>query len=72
MGLNMKGLFEMIILVVVASALTPTVASSTAAAQASLSGASATLMGLVPLFYVIAIIVAVIGWAVYETKGMGR
>ena len=67
-------LVGVLIFVVIAMALLPTIIASTDQgvenATASYSSA-ATLLELVPLFYVIAILVAVIGWVVHETRGMG-
>jgi len=73
--LSVGKLVGVLIFVVIAMALLPTIISSTneGVANATDSGydSSATLMALVPLFYVIAILVAVIVWVVHETRGMG-
>lgn len=49
-------IFMTFLLVIIGLALTPTVQTSTTTAVASLSGASATLAGLIPLFWVVIIL----------------
>ena len=66
-------LVGVLIFVVIALALLPTIIASTdqgVTDSANYTSAS-TLLELVPLFYVIAILVAVIVWVVAETRGMG-
>jgi hypothetical protein len=78
--LNKKGemsvakLVGVLIFVVIAMALLPTIISSTNAGVNSSDdyGSAQALIQLVPLFYVIAILVAVIMWVVHETRGTGR
>ncbi len=54
---GMTQLFMTLILIVIALALTPTIADAVAAAiVGNVTGTSATLLGLVPLFWVIAIL----------------
>lgn len=69
-------LVGVLIFVVIAMALLPTIMTSVTegSANATDSGytSAATLIDLVPLFYVIAILVAVIVWVVHETRGMGK
>jgi hypothetical protein len=64
-------LVGVLIFVVIAMALLPTIISSTNAGVNSSDdyGSAQTLLALVPLFYVIAILVAVIMWVVHETRG---
>lgn len=73
--LSVGKLVGVLIFVVIAMALIPTImnATSEGADNATDQGydSAATLIALVPLFYVIAILVAVIVWVVHETKGMG-
>ena len=71
--LSVSKLVGVLIFVVIAMALLPTIIESTDAGVENSSdyGSASTLLGLVPLFYVIAILVAVIVWVVHETKGMG-
>jgi len=71
--LSVGKLVGVLIFVVIAMALLPTIITSTnSGVNSSGDYASAsTLLALVPLFYVIAILVAVIVWVVHETRGMG-
>ena len=73
--LSVGKLVGVLIFVVIAMALLPTImqATSTGTTNATEEGydSAATLLGLIPLFYVIAILVAVIVWVVHETRGMG-
>jgi hypothetical protein len=66
-------LVGVLIFVVIAMALLPTIISATNAGVNSSDdyGSAQTLLSLVPLFYVIAILVAVIMWVVHETGGTG-
>lgn len=73
--LSVGKLVGVLIFVVIAMALLPTImtATSEGSTNATAEGydSAATLIALVPLFYVIAILVAVIVWVVHETRGMG-
>ena len=72
--LSVGKLVGVLIFVVIAMALLPTIIASTdqGVENATTSYSSAaTLLSLVPLFYVIAILVAVIVWVVHETGGIG-
>ena len=53
---KMTNLFMTFLLMIIALALTPTVATSSTTAAASLTGAAATLVGLVPLFWIVIIL----------------
>jgi hypothetical protein len=72
-------LVAVLIFVVIAMALLPTILDSTTSGQTCATdeehegdySSAGDLIGLLPLFYVIAILVAVIVWVVHETKGMG-
>ena len=72
--LSVGKLVGVLIFVVIAMALLPTIIASTDAGvtDAANYSSAATLLELVPLFYVIAILVAVIVWVVHETRGMGK
>jgi hypothetical protein len=67
-AISIRSIVEVIVVLVVGLSLLPIVISTTATAAASLTGASATLVNLIPLFYVIALVLAVIYWAVQEAK----
>lgn len=73
--LSVGKLVGVLIFVVIAMALLPTIMTATSEGSTNATaegyGSAATLIGLVPLFYVIAILVAVIVWVVHETQGMG-
>lgn len=62
---KIKNMMMTLLLIVIGLALTPVVSSSATTAAINLTGASATLIGLVPLFWVI-IILAIGAAAVYE------
>jgi len=67
--ISVKSIVGVIIVIVVALALLPIVVSSTATAALSLTGASKTMVQLVPLFYVIAVVLATVYWAIGKTPG---
>ena len=73
--LSIGKLVAVLIFVVIAMALLPTILEATTSGNENATdsgfGSAATLLNLVPLFYVIAILVAVIVWVVHETKEMG-
>lgn len=68
-SISVKSIIGVIIVIVVALAMLPLVIEATATAAATLSGASKTMVQLIPLFYVIAIVLATVYWAVGEIKG---
>jgi hypothetical protein len=74
--LGVAKIVGVLIFVVIAMALLPTIITSTrSGVNSSTSGgfaSASTLLNLVPLFYAIAILVAVIVWVVHETRGMGK
>lgn len=67
-SINIRSVIGVLILVVIATALVPTIATSCAAAAACLTGAAAIMVNLVPLFYVIGIILALVTWATKAAK----
>jgi len=67
-SINVKSIVGVIVVIVVALSLLPIVISTTAEAAATLSGASKTMVELVPLFYVIAVVLATVYWAVGKTR----
>jgi len=68
-SINVKSIIGVIVILVVGLSLLPIVLTTVASAAASLSGASATLVNLIPLFYVIAMVLATVYWAVREAGG---
>jgi hypothetical protein len=60
-----------VITVVIALALTPIVTSSVNDAANDTSGAAATVINLVPLFYVVGILLTALVWVVYEARKAG-
>ncbi len=65
---NVRGIIGILVTLIVGCAVLPIILDSVAAASASLTGAAKTMLELVPLFYVIALLLAVIFWAVGSTK----
>lgn len=65
---DMKSLIGGFVVLIVGLALTPTVAEFAADAKTNLTGSSATLIGLVPFFWVLVIIAATVGLVVYAIK----
>ncbi|GAI24577.1 unnamed protein product, partial [marine sediment metagenome] len=57
-----------VVLLIVGTAVLPIIIDSVAAASASLTGAAKTMIDLIPLFYVIALLLAVIYWAIGTAK----
>lgn len=66
--IDVKSIVGVIVVIIVALSLLPIVVSTTAEAAATLTGASKTMVNLIPLFYVIAIVLATVYWAVGKTK----
>jgi len=66
---DMGQLFMTFLLMVVGLALTPTIATSSTTAAAALSGAAATLCGLIPLFWVVIILAIGIAAIYVQLKG---
>ena len=67
-AMSIRSIVEVIVVIVVGLSLLPIVLSTVATAAASLTGASLVLINLIPLFYVIAMVLACIYWAVQEAK----
>ncbi|GAI51326.1 unnamed protein product, partial [marine sediment metagenome] len=57
-----------VVLLIVGTAVLPIIIDSVAAASASLTGAAKTMIDLIPLFYVIALLLAVIYCAIGTAK----
>lgn len=67
-SISVKSIIGVIVVIIVALAMLPIVLSSVATAAASLTGASLTMVNLIPLFYVIAIVLATVYWAIGMKK----
>ncbi len=67
-SISVKSIIGVIVVIIVALSLLPIVISTVATAAATLTGASKTLVELVPLFYVIAVVLATVYWAVGQAK----
>lgn len=67
-GISVKSIVGVIVVIIVGLSLLPIVISTTDTAAATLSGASKTMVQLVPLFYIIALVLATVYWAVGEVK----
>ncbi|GAI57986.1 unnamed protein product, partial [marine sediment metagenome] len=65
---DVRSIIGVVVLLIVGTAVLPIIIDSVAAASASLTGAAKTMIDLIPLFYVIALLLAVIYWAVGKTK----
>lgn len=69
MANKVSDLFMTFLLMIIGLALTPTVATSTTTAVAALTGASATLAGLIPLFWVVIVLAIGIAAIYVQMKG---
>jgi len=69
MASKVSDLFMTFLLMIIGLALTPTVASSTTTAAAALDGAAATLVALVPLFWVVIVLAIGIAAIYVQMKG---
>lgn len=68
-AINVRSIIGVLVVLIVGLAVLPVILSSVATAQACITDAAAsTMVGLIPLFYVIALLLAVIYWAVGQTK----
>ncbi|GAI27002.1 unnamed protein product [marine sediment metagenome] len=67
-NIDVRSIIGVVVLLIVGTAVLPIIIDSVAAASASLTGAAKTMIDLIPLFYVIALLLAVIYWAVGKTK----
>jgi len=71
--MNVKGIIGVVIVVLIALLMLPLVQSavSTASDNATEQGQTtvATLLDMIPVFYVVGIILAVIAWVVHESGG---
>lgn len=67
-AIDVKSIVGILVMVVIALAILPTIVSSAAAAAACLTGAAAVMVNLIPLFYVIAIVLSLVAWATSLAK----
>ncbi len=67
-SISVRSIVGVIVVIIVALSLLPVVLSTVATAAASLTGASQTMVNLIPLFYVIAVVLATVYWAVGQAK----
>ncbi|GAI19329.1 unnamed protein product, partial [marine sediment metagenome] len=65
---DVRSIIGVVVLLIVGTAVLPIIIDSVAAASASLTGAAKTMIDLIPLFYVIALLLAVIYWAIGTAK----
>ncbi|GAI56944.1 unnamed protein product, partial [marine sediment metagenome] len=67
-NIDVRSIIGVVVLLIVGTAVLPIIIDSVAAASASLTGAAKTMIDLIPLFYVIALLLAVIYWAIGTAK----
>ena len=67
--ISVKSIVGVLIVLIVGLSLLPVVIESVSTAAASVTGASKTLVQLIPLFYIIALVLACVYWAIGEAKG---
>ncbi|GAI41496.1 unnamed protein product, partial [marine sediment metagenome] len=58
-NIDVRSIIGVVVLLIVGTAVLPIIIDSVAAASASLTGAAKTMIDLIPLFYVIALLLAV-------------
>lgn len=66
--IEVRSIIGVLVVLIVGLAVLPIVLSSVSDAAACLTGAAKTMVELIPLFYVIALLLAVIYWAVGTAK----
>lgn len=71
--MDIQGVIGVVILVVIALLLLPLVQSSVVDAQndANTSDSASTLLGMVPIFYVLGVILVAVLWVVNSARKMG-
>jgi len=71
--MDIQGVIGVVILVVIALLLLPLVQSSVVDAQndANTSASASTLLGMVPIFYVLGVILVAVLWVVQSARKMG-
>jgi len=68
-AISVKSIVGVLIVLIVGLSLLPVVIETVSTAAASITGASKTLVNLIPLFYIIALVLACVYWAIGEAKG---
>ncbi|GAI63068.1 unnamed protein product [marine sediment metagenome] len=66
--LNVGSIVGVLVVLIVGLSLLPIVIDTVATAGECLTGAALTMLELIPLFYVIALLLAVIYWAIGSAK----
>ncbi|GAI41072.1 unnamed protein product, partial [marine sediment metagenome] len=67
-NIDVRSIIGVLVVLIVGLSVLPIILDAVATAAASLTGAAQTMLNLIPLFYVIALLLAVIYWAVGTTK----
>ena len=68
---SMGKIIMVVLTIVIALALTPVVVDAVDSAADNVSGAAATMVDLVPLFYIIGVLLTTLVWVVYEARKAG-
>ncbi|NVM22033.1 MAG: hypothetical protein HWN68_09675 [Desulfobacterales bacterium] len=66
--INIRSIIGVLVVLIVGLSVTPIVIDTVSSAAASMTGSAKTMVNLIPLFYVIALLLAVIYWAVGQAK----
>ena len=69
--LSVGKMIGVLVFVIIAMALLPTIITSVNAGANATTGTSHTLVPLITVFYVIAVLVGVVMWVVHESKESG-
>ena len=67
-AINIRSIIGVLVVLIVGLSVTPIVIDTVSSAAASMTGSAKTMVNLIPLFYVIALLLAVIYWAVGQAK----
>ena len=65
--INVASIIGVLVVLIVGMSVLPIIIDTVSTAAASLTGAAQTMINLIPLFYVIALLLAVIYWAIGKT-----
>lgn len=71
--MDVKGVIGVVVVVIIALLLLPLVQSSVTDAQAdaNTSASASTLLGMVPIFYVLGVVLSAVLWVVAQARQMG-